>query len=385
MGNISESRLILPTLTIARISTQTRLLLTSFLLIEIGQTYGTSIGVTNQINSINSLLSIIAALSLGALSVRYEYKTILVSGIVISILAAAGCCIAPTFISLVTLFALGGVAGTIITAITTALIGVHIPSEKRSQALGWLLGGPAIIVLIGFPIINYIADWRKSFQFFVIPVYLFALLLSYYSIPSSSTSKAKTDFLAGYRKIFSSKSALACLVGNMLGMGFYMIFITLSATYFRTFYSIPRDTIVYIISASSIVFLISSVISGKIISRIGLKKTTILSIIGMGIFTISTFSGLSKTVSIISGFLAPLMSGLYQPSHNGLSLGQFPELGGSMMAMVTAFSMIGTVILVGLSGVLLTQYGWRVMIMITGVSCFISGLIVFLFVQESVE
>jgi MFS family permease len=88
---------------------------------------------------------------------------------------------------------------------------------------------------------------------------------------------------------------------------------------------------------------------------------------------------------MISGFLAPLMSGLYQPSHNGLSLGQFPELGGSMMAMVTAFSMIGTVILVGLSGVLLTQYGWRVMIMITGVSCFISGLIVFLFVQESVE
>jgi predicted MFS family arabinose efflux permease len=382
MESSSEIRLILPTLTMARISTESRLLLTSFLLIEIGQTYGTSIGVTNQINSINSLLSIISALSLGILSVRYDYKKILVSGLVIAILAAAGCCVAPSFLTLVALFSLGGIAGTLIVPITTALIGVHIPSEKRSQALGWLIGGPAIMVLLGVPIINYIGDWRRSFLLFVLPLYFVALLLSYFFVPSLTTRKVETDILAGYREIFSSKSAVACLVGNMLGMGFWMIFLTLGLTYLRTYYSIPRDTVVYLYTASSIVFLFSSVISGKIISRFGLKKMTILSVIGVGIFSISLFAGFSKTISIVSGFVVPFMCGLYQPSHNGLSLGQFPELRGSMMALVSAFSMIGTVIFVGLSGLLLNQYGWRVMILTTGVSCLISGLIVFLFAKE---
>jgi predicted MFS family arabinose efflux permease len=264
----------------------------------------------------------------------------------------------------------------------TALLGAHVPRERRSQALGWYIAGPMAMMILGVPLVNYIGDWRQSFLFFALPFYLIALLLSFFGIPSLKRSNPKTDILSGYRGIFSSKSALACLVSIMLGQGFWMIPITLFASYFRSYYAIPRGMIVYISMVYPIVAICGSLISGRFISRVGLKKATVLSVIGLGIFTIAMFAGLPKVLAIVFGFFMSLMAGFYQPSFNGLSLGQLPELRGSMMSMQSAFTKIGAVIFVSLSGLLLIQYDWRVMIMITGVFSFISGLIVFLYAKE---
>ena len=70
MTTKSGGKLLLPALTISRIAPQARGLLTSLLLLEIGQTYGTSIGITNQIKTANSFLAIFSALAMGILSVK---------------------------------------------------------------------------------------------------------------------------------------------------------------------------------------------------------------------------------------------------------------------------------------------------------------------------
>jgi len=85
MGAQPKRSLLLPALTMSRISPQARGLLTSFLLIEIGQTYGTSIGVTNQIKTLNSFVAIISALAMGVLSVRMKHKTLIVAGLALSV------------------------------------------------------------------------------------------------------------------------------------------------------------------------------------------------------------------------------------------------------------------------------------------------------------
>jgi len=140
--------------------------------------------------------------------------------------------------------------------------------------------------------------------------------------------------------------------------------------------------VVYIIMAGSIVFICGTQISGKIISRIGYKKATMLSVFGLGFFTILLFTKLHIVISIGLDLLLTLMGGLYQPSITGLCLGQLPELRGSMMSMRSAFLDVGTVISVSLSGFLLIQYGWMVMALAMGVFCFISGLFVILYTQE---
>src|SRR4030042_2143398 len=121
----ARNSLLLPALTLSRTSPQARALLTSLLLIEIGETFGTSVGVTNQINTVNSVMAIVAALIVGIISIRYSYRTLLITGLMLSIVSLLGCCYAPSFLTLLAVFSLGGFATNMIVPMTTALIGEH--------------------------------------------------------------------------------------------------------------------------------------------------------------------------------------------------------------------------------------------------------------------
>jgi len=105
------SKLFLPALTISQMAPGTRALLTGLLLIEIGQTYGTPIGLTNKIKTFNSAAAILAALSMGFLSMRIRHKTLLIAGLTLSAICAIGCAFAPSFSLLIIIYSIGGLAG----------------------------------------------------------------------------------------------------------------------------------------------------------------------------------------------------------------------------------------------------------------------------------
>ena len=59
-----------------------------------------------------------------------------------------------------------------------------------------------------------------------------------------------------------------------------------------------------------------------------------------------------------------------------------PMLRGSMMSLTSALGSVGTVMILGLSGILLNQYGWAVMGLICGSFAIVASIIYFLFVKE---
>jgi predicted MFS family arabinose efflux permease len=382
METRSKGRLILPALTAARISPVARALLTSFLLIEIGQTYGTSIGVTNQIKTVNSFVAIISALAMGLLSVRMKHKTLLVAGLGLSVITTLGCVVAPSFITLLIVFSLGGWAANMIFPMSTAIMGANIPREDRSKAMGWLVAGPAALYVFGFPIVNYIGDWRQAFLFFALPLILVALALTVIGVPASETVNPRTDILAGYRGVFSNRSAIASLIGNMMGMFVWQIPLSLASSYYRSHHGISRGLVVYIIMAMAIIYIGGSLVSRRIISRTGYKKATVFFAFGLSFFTIATFLDLPTTISVALGFGACLMAGLFAPSSQGLNLEQIPELRGSMMSMVSAFGSTGNMLSLGLSGLLLMQYDWSTMGIVIGIFGLIGAVIVHFLARE---
>ena len=382
LGAQSKRSLILPALTMSRISPVARGLLTSLLLIEIGQTFGTSIGVTNQIKTVNSFVAIISALAMGLLSVRMRHKTLLVAGLALSVITTLGCFFAPSFITLLIVFSLGGWAANMIFPMTTAIMGANIPREDRSKAMGWLVAGPAAGYLFGFPIVNYIGDWRLSFLFFALPLILVALFLTLIGVPSTETVNPKTDILAGYRGVFSNRSAIASLVGHMLGLSVWQIPLTLASSYYRSHHGISRGQVVFIIMAMAILYIGGSLVSRRIISRIGYKNATVLFAAGLGLFTMVTFLDLPTTISVALGLGTSLMGGLFAPSSQGLNLEQIPKLRGSMMSMVSAFGSTGNMLSLGLSGLLLIRYGWSTMGIVVGIFGLIGGVIIYFLAQE---
>jgi len=352
------------------------------LLIEIGQAFGTSIGMTNQIKTINSFVALISALAMGLLSVRIKHKTLLVAGLALSVITTLGCFFAPSFLTLLIMFSLGGWASGMIFPMTSTIMGANIPREGRSKAMGWLVAGPAACYLIGFPIVNYIGDWRMSFLLFALPLILIALFLTVIGVPATETVNPKTDILAGYKGVFSNRSAIASLVGHMLGIAVWGVPLTLASSYYRSHHDISRGMVVVIISAMAILFIGGSLVSRRIISRMGYKNATVLFAVGLGIFTMTTFLELPTTISIALGFGTALMGGLFQPSSQGLNLEQIPELRGSMMSMVSAFSSTGNMLSLALSGLLLIQYGWSTMGIVIGIFSIIGGAIIYFLAQE---
>ena len=377
-----RSSLILPALTLSRTSPQARALLTSLLLIEIGETFGTSVGVTNQINMVNSVMAIIAALIVGIISIRYSYRTLLISGLILSIISIFGCCLAPSFLTLLLVFSIGGFATNMIAPMTTALIGEHIPQDRSTQAMGWLMAGPAAIYVIGYPIGNIIGNWKQAYLFFAFPVILISLLLTIIGLPKTKSRSPDSDVLSGYKEIFKNNSAVGGLIANALGLGVWTISLTMASSFYRTALSMSRTNVAYLTIGMAFAYIGGALVVNRLVSRVGSKKTAFIMAFLLGISTMIRFLSLNMIFSVVMGFLTCLFAGCFNTAINGLNLIQIPTRFGSMMSLSSAFGSVGTVLILGLGGVILTQYGWGLMGLFTGVGGVLAGAIVFLLVKE---
>jgi hypothetical protein len=107
---------------------------TGFVLIEMGTTFGVPVGIASQIRTSASTLAVCAALVMGALSVRYTYKSLLLIGVAIYGSSAVGTSLAPSFLSLLVVYALFGFGSAMVTPMVTAIIGTLLPANKRTSA-----------------------------------------------------------------------------------------------------------------------------------------------------------------------------------------------------------------------------------------------------------
>ncbi|NYT16251.1 MAG: MFS transporter [Methanomassiliicoccales archaeon] len=352
------------------------------LLIEIGQTFGTSVGMTNQMKSATSFLAIISGLTMGLLSVRFKHRTLLLTGLLLCIISTLGCYFAPTFIFLVVFFAIGGIAQTMILPMATALIGQHVPRDQRANALGYLMAGNALLYLIGMPYVNYLGDWRKAFLLFSLPLILISLLLSLLYIPRLETSPQRMDITAGYRGILSNRSAIACLIGHGLGVGVWGVPLSLSFSYFRQVFLISRSSVVYITYGTSLSYLVGALASSKIVPRLGRRKTTILSLGSLGVFTVLAFTGFSFWFCLVGALVTSFLGGLNASSSSGLNLEQIPRLRGPMMSMASVIGSVGNTMSLSIGGLLLIQYGWGIMGLVIGSLGPLGSIILYLYAAE---
>jgi predicted MFS family arabinose efflux permease len=241
----------------------------------------------------------------------------------------------------------------------TSLIGQHIPRDERTNAISYLMTGNALLYLIGMPLCNYIGDWRQSFIYFSIPVLLLSLILVTFFIPRHESIRHSSDVLEGYKGVFSSKSAVASLLGHALGHSVWAITASLAFSFFREEFSMSRASVVYLMLGSAFSYMVGAILSRRIVPFFGRKKSVMVAIIAMGLFSLIYLVGGSFIVALVSSLLVCFFAGVYQSASQGLNLEQLPDLRGPMMSMVSAFQNIGNVISISISGFLLVLYGWN--------------------------
>jgi predicted MFS family arabinose efflux permease len=378
----NKQGLISSALTISRLSTGARGLLTGLLLIEISQTFDTTIAETNQMNTANALIAIITAIAMGIISLRYNHKTLLISGLILSMISTLGCSYAPSFFTLVIIYSLGGLAASIIFPMTTALLGEYVEQENRSKVLGLMMAGGAALYTVGYPIVNYIGDWRNAFLYFVLPLVVVSLVLCIWGLPASVSKSENVDMLAGYRGIFSSRSAVASLVGYSLGMGVWSLTLSLGSSFYRDELVLSRDMVSNITILLSLAYIVGAMATSRLINRWRQIRVVYGSLFVLGVGTCIRFFISDLILNFVLGFIVVFMAGVMSTSCQGLNLEQLPDLRGPMMSMTNAFSSIGTTLSLSLSGFLLTNFGWGVMGAMIGVFGILAGFLVYFLVRK---
>jgi predicted MFS family arabinose efflux permease len=357
--------LVLPSLILARFATQPSGLITGLLLIEISHTFNISVGAAGQIGAFSSIISLIFALLMGILSVKYRHKSLLLTGLTAYVVCSLVCSATPNYPVMIAAYSLSGIGMSMVRPMAPTLVGQHIPLDRRSNAVGWLIAGGSIAYLVGAPIVGYIANlegWRMAFLGFMFPVSIAALIMAYIGIPredsESISERGATDYLDGFKQVFRNRSAVTCLLGASLGMATWTATLTYSISFFRQVFSVSTSWASLILSGLALCFTLGSLSSGYLINFFGRKMFTILSTFSLGVITIIYMNLGVFWLSLVLAFFSCILAGMRYSASDNLTLEQIPEFRGTMMSIGSAASSLGSTIGAGIGGMALISWSY---------------------------
>ena len=381
-GEESSGRLLIPSLSISSLAIYTPDIITGLLLIDIGLSFGCSVGVAGQIRTSSSIVSVISALLMGVLSIKFRHKSLLMTGLVFVSVSALACFFSPDFTTMLLAYSMTGIGYAMVTPMCNALIGKHLPIEKRGSAIGWIIVGMALSYVIGAPVISFIGDWRFAFMSFVLPLALLSLLLIARGLPSTSSKPSTTstgDYLQGFREVFSNKSAIASIIGYVLCAAAFQVIQLYSISFYRQRFLLSTEVASVVIIVGALFYISGSLIGGRFVNRFGRKTLTVLAALLLGVFTISYINVANLWLSLALLCLGGLSGGMRFTAANSLALEQVPRFRGTMMSISSAGVFMGQALGIGLGGFVLLSYDWGFMGIAIGSMGIVAALVLHLF------
>lgn len=340
--------------------------ITSILLIDIGLTFGLPIGVMTQIRTLSSIVGFVSALLMGVLSVRFTHKSLLLAGLLSLSVSALGSGSAVNLNMMFLFYAITGLGTAMVEPIISTLVAEYFPIEKRSKVIGWVWCGGSLSYIIGTYVISLIAGfggWRLAFLGYAMILPLVGFVLASRGLPSlrHQSTMSRGNYVEAFKSVFSNRSAIACLLGNLLasasalGISFY------SFSFLRQRYLIPMDWVAVIGSVASMCYFLGSFISGIFVDKFGRKTMIVSGILMYSLFTIFYANFPSFWLSVVFTILGHHFLALQYMAASSLSLEQVPRYRGSMMSINSAAIYMGNALGAGVGGLILLWYDWNML------------------------
>jgi predicted MFS family arabinose efflux permease len=361
------SRLLLPVLGLAVLSTWLVTVTFQLLLVDIARTFQVQVGTAGLTAAVGSISGVVFGLLMAVLSVRFNHKLFLLGGLGATCLAAIGFFLAPNFALLLVPNIGVGAGIAMVTSMAYSIVGDYYPLHKRGRAIGVLVTSTTVAYVIGAPTIGLIADsfgtWRAVMILLSLPTTLISLVLAILVIPNKPNIKAPEakepePFSIGCKLAFSNRSIIAALTVTMFmlcegSIGFY------SVSFLRQQFNMSIDGGAVFTLVGSIMGAIGGVVSGLLVHRIGRKRLGTITCIITGLLTLSfTFMptlSLSWGLSIIRFWF----SAMTFTAGGSLVIEQLPKYRSTMMSLNTVFMNLGMLLASVIAGVVLDLYNYQ--------------------------
>lgn len=367
---------------------QARQIITTLLLIEISTSFNLPVGVTGQLVTVSSVLAMITALTMGILTTRINSKPLLQTGLFIFTISGVGCYLSPTFPILLIAYSLSGIGSAMVLPMLGTIIGEHIPADRRSQALGVITAGQPISFVVGSPIVAYLASlygWKLTFLNYMTPVVILSLVISTLTLPKQSLRKdtvVSESLFAGFKGVISNRSAVNCLISALLFQTSMFTGWTYVISYLREIYQIPSSWATALISIMALGSATGNLSVGRVISRLGKRRTVSLLAGCMGLACLLIYNPLNLLMALALVFPWAYFAGSGYVSGDTLTLDQVPEYRGTIMSLNILARNLGMTLGGLIGGVLLVMFGYSLFGLIMGGVGVVSALTYYFFTIE---
>jgi len=382
----SENNLLVPSLFVSQLSVRPMGILTGFILLEIAQTFNTTIGVAGQIVTAASLAGLLVAPFLAALSMRYNPRSLLLAGIGTITIASLGCSFAPTYTIMLVFYSLSGLGAAMVTPMIMTIIGETIQEEKRPTVIGRIVSStPMLSTIAGLFIARILLwGWQTAYLIFAFPIILLSLILAYLAVPKNIQRKNENppSIKEGFQQIIGYRSAVSCLLGTLFTMMAWGSTMWYFASFFKEIYGVSTSTVGVLWSSNTFVFVVGNWVCGKVISKLGFKRSTVLSSLLMGVTIIGFSQSFSYPIAVVFRIIFSFIAAFWMSASNSLVLGQIPEYRGAMMSITSGSSALGNALGSALGGLIISYSGYVWMGVFMGIMGLLASIAVFSFAND---
>ncbi len=295
------------------------------------------------------------------------------------------------YVTLLSVRAVAGAAGGMLSGSAVSYVGDYFPYEKRGWANGWIMTGIAAGQIVGIPLGTVLAEWfgfRGPFSLFAVTMYL-AFMLIWLAVPQPNVRRAQGKLtlrrvIKNYGQMLLKPFILATAAtyGLMyLGISLYVVYLP---TWLTTTFGISGYEVASLFFVGGIATVLAGPQAGKLSDRIGRKILIINSCIGLGItMAITTYVMINFWVAYALFFITMVLVSARMSPFQALVSEIIPdEQRGSMMSLTIALGQFGMGIGGALAGIAYTGYGYLSNTLLAAASVFLMSFIIWRFIPE---
>jgi predicted MFS family arabinose efflux permease len=346
----SVSRALVPLLAIAGMMSMLNIGILGSLMPEISPDLSVSYPLLGQITAAVFFGSAIIGLFAGPLGDQFGRKRLIIFGLVIVAISAAGSGLAPTFGWLFAIRLTSAISGGMMAGTTMAIAGTRFDGVERRRAIGTIASGMAAGPIIGIPTLTFIASvssWRLS----MITVGVVALVLTLIAqrvIPADNIQDAGRievrKILAAYQPILGHRTMIALYSASLARAIGWMGLLTYLGAYWSDQHGFSVREIGWMAMLGGSSFFVGTKLGGGRLAELNARPlfgiTTLLCGLTFGLFIAfpaDTMSALAlMVVAAVTGGIAVValtsLISLETPAGQGTTM----SLNASMLALGSA-------------------------------------------------
>ena len=275
--------------------------------------------------------------------------------------------VADTFASLLTVRALAGAGGGMLSGAAVAYVGDYFPYERRGWANGWIMSGIAFGQIIGIPLGTVLADWfdyRVPFLAFAVTMGVAWLLIRLF-VPQPDVAR-DTERLSvhraavNYGRLLLDRTTAAATVVYFLmffSIGLYVIYLP---TWLERSVGISSEQVASLFLVGGIANVLTGPFAGRLSDQIGRKPLIVSSCLGLGVIMVLTtyVVGSIWTAYLFFALAMVMVAARISPLQSLLSALVDARRRGVLMSLAIAIGQLGIGLGAAAAGPAYTAYGY---------------------------